>query len=357
MRSFFQKACFYLPLYATYWGWRRRPFREIPKEPFLQSGAPRSLKIFFWAPTLTPGVELIIHDILPDLRREIAAAGLNWDVRVGEELPTDAVDWLISFKAVPDAARVVGQPRQVLLICDIVAYFWEHRVEFDAIVCTSSRTLAAFFANGHRNVTFIGEAEAPEFVEPGRANLARTPGERGPVLMWHGGPYSMDALLEIRPQLERLAATREMELHLVSGQKPASEENWGRLKVKRLPWSKEQLVRTAAIARLGLAPARASLRASWVKPGSRIRRLYALGVPAIGDARVPDAAQFLGEFGGPVACNSAEWEKLLGELWDAPEKLRALAAAGQRAVTERHSTHQTAWQWMRYFAEGVRSNP
>jgi glycosyltransferase involved in cell wall biosynthesis len=90
---------------------------------------------------------------------------------------------------------------------------------------------------------------------------------------------------------------------------------------------------------------------SWLKPGSRVRCLYSLGVPAIGDARVPDAAEFLGEFGGPVASSASSWARLPTELWNSPEKLQQLAAAGHAAVAHGHSTRQTARQWIRYFSQ------
>lgn len=352
MKSLLSKTRFYAALYATRLGSGSARFANISKEP-LASITPYSpgLRIHFWTPERTPGANVIVHDMLPALRDEVRAAGLDWRVEAGEELPREAVDWLVCFKAVPEAAKIVGQPCKVFLVCDMKHYFWSRLGEFDSVVATASQTLAALMCKGHPRVAFIGESEPREYVDFGARNLATAPAPRGNALLWHGGAYSLGPLRDLRPALERLAETRDIQLHVISGQNPPREDNWGRIGVSFFPWSKERLFASSAQARLGFIPARSSTRLSWLKPGSRVRCLYSLGVPAIGDARVPDAAEFLGEFGGPVANSSASWARRLAELWDSPEKLLQLASAGHAAVAERHSTRQTARQWVRYFSQ------
>lgn len=352
-----RKTRFYIALHATRLGLARARFAEMSGEPTLKrdmvggAPAPHRLRIHFLAPIRTAGANVIIHDMLPTLLEEVRTAGLDWHIEVSSELPREAVDWLVCFKTVPDTAKVIGQPRTVLLICDQVELFWHQLDSFDEVVATASRTLAKLLAAAHPRVTFIGESEPLDYLAFGAKNLATPPAQRGHVLMWHGGAYSLDALQDLRPALENFAQTRTAGLHIISGKGEPREEQWGKLNVKFLPWSKDQLFRSAAQARLGFVPARSSVRLSWLKPGSRVRCLYSLGVPTIGDARVPDAARFLGEFGGPVAHNSASWSRLLSELWDAPERLAQLAADGQAAVASGHSTKQTARQWIRYFGK------
>jgi len=288
--------------------------------------------------------------MLPTLRKEIANAGLAWKVESSEQLPSEPVDWQVCFKAAPDRDKIVGQPRKVFLICDMKHYFWEGLRRFDAVVVAPSRTMAAMIGFGHRDVSFLGESEPLDYVAWGEGNLKTSPADRGNVLLWHGGKWTLPPLLDMRPDLERFAATRDVELHVVSGQDEAREENWGPLAVKFLPWSKEQLFASATRARLGFVPAKSSVRLSWLKPASRVRCLYALGVPAIGDLRAPDVVDFLGEFGGPSAGDARAWSRQLATIWDAPETLGNLAVAGHDAVRERHSTLQTARQWLRYFS-------
>ena len=297
MGSFLSKARFYSALYLARLGLGRRRFTEVSKEPLSpEEPRPQGLKIHFWAPIASPGANVIVHDMLPMLIDEARAAGLDWRIEAGLELPKEEVDWLVCFKAIPEAKEIVGDPRKVFLICDMKHYFWKGLREFDSVVVAPSRTMAALLAKGHSRVAFFGESEPPDYLEVGAENLATPPAERGDVLMWHGGSWGLGPLLRLREKLEQFAETRSVELHVVSGQKPMREEQWGRLKVIFFPWSKERLFQSAAKARLGFIPARSSLRLSWLKPASRVRCLYSLGVPAIGDGRAPDVKELLAEF-------------------------------------------------------------
>lgn len=350
MAALLRKTRFYFALCAARFG-ARRSVAEIGKGPFAPTEAlARGLRVYFWAPHRTPGANVIIYDMLPTFLDEIHAAGLDWQVQAGAALAPHAVDLLVCFKAIPDASQIAGSPRRIFLVCDQAEDFWDRLGDFDLLVATASRELAALFASRHGRVSFIGESEPPDYLAFGVSNLLVPPALRGPVLMWHGGHYSLDALYKLRPALERMAAKREMQLHVISGQEQESEERWGPLLVRFFPWSKEQLFGSAAQARLGLVPARRSIRLSWLKPGSRVRCLYALGVPAIGDAQVPDAARFLAEFDGPIADGADAWERELAQLWDSPERLQALATAGHAAVASNHSSRQTARQWIRFLS-------
>jgi hypothetical protein len=346
------KLRFHIALYAAYLGIRRGRFGEISKAPLAANEAlPEKLKAFFWTPADTAGANAIVHDMLPSLTRLARERAPGWKIQAGASLPEQPVDWLIAFKAVPDPARVGGQPRQVLLICDQAEVFWDRLREFDAIVATSSRPFASLLATKHRRVTFISESEPPDYLAFGKKNLATPPAARRNVLLWHGGYYSQDALIELRPELIKWAEQPEAQLHVVSGQAGLRVEKWGALTVNFFPWSKAQLQRSAAVARLGFVPARFSLKKNWLKPASRVRCLYALGVPAIGDDRVPDVADFMAAFNGPLAGRSRRWLVVLTELWNDGAGLARFAASGHAVVAEKFSTEQTARQWLRYLAQ------
>ena len=352
MNKALRKTDFYFSLYATRLGLTCGTYRELDDGPFGDaSGLPQSLKIHFWAPVKTAGANVIIHDMLPSLREESLAAGLDWTVTAGEKLPPMPVDWLVCFKAIPERDNPVAiSARRVFLVCDQLELFWRKLDGFHDAVATSSRPFAKLLAGTHSKVVFLGESEPLDYLAFGVKNLAVPPAQRGNVLLWHGGHYSMDALMKLRPALESFAASRDVQLHVISGKSQPRSEQWGKLAVHYFPWSKERLFESASLARLGFIPARASLRLSWLKPGSRVRCLYALGVPAIGDRRVPDAVDFLREFDGPSADSKASWGRQLSLLWDSPEQLARLSAAGYNAVAEHHSTRQTAHKWIRFFA-------
>ena len=355
----------YLALYAAFLGCRRKTFKEVSKQPFPPNGSfPKGLRAFFWTPASGPGANVIVHDMLPSVHRQIAELSLDWHVSAGPHLPSHELDWLICFKAVPEPHERSRAPRTVLLICHCAEMFWDRLSTFDAVVGTSSRPFARLLTMGHKDVVFIPESEPPEYLDFGKKNLNASPAERGNVVLWHGGEYSQDALVRLRPALERWAKSADAQLHVISGQKPPRVERWGNLPVHFLPWSKKQLFRSAAVARLGIVPARTGLKRSWLKPASRVRCLCALGVPTVGDSHVPDTVDFMSGFGGPMARQEQEWSQAIEKLWNDNDALRQLAVAGHAAVAREFSTEHTARQWIRLLSEtsadgrkGVRKLP
>jgi glycosyltransferase involved in cell wall biosynthesis len=229
--------------------------------------------------------------------------------------------------------------------------FWDRLSVFDAVVGTSSRPFVQLISRGHKDVIFIPESEPPEYLDFGKKNLSVSPAERGNVLLWHGGQYSQDALVRLRPALERWAESTDAQLHVLSGQQAAREERWGALRVHFLPWSKRQLFCSASTARLGIIPARDGLTRSWLKPASRVRCLYALGVPTVGDRRAPDVSEFMKGFGGPMAHQKEAWLKAIEQLWNNHGALSQLGIAGHAAVAREFSTEHTARQWIRVLSE------
>jgi len=345
------KLRFHLALYAAFLGRGRRQFKQVSKEPLrLEGSLPKGLRIFFWTPDPGPGANVIVHDMLPSLERQIAALSLDWQVASGPQVPIHTLDWLICFKAVPEAQQRSAASRTMLLICDRIEMFWDRVSSFDALAGTSSRPFAQLLTMRHKEVFFIPESEPPEYLDFGKENLGVSPAERGNVLLWHGGRYSQDALVRLRPVLERWAKSADAQLHVISGQKPPREERWGDLPVRFLPWSKEQLFCSAAEARLGIIPARDGLR-TWLKPASRVRCLFALGVPAVGDSRVPDVLDFMAGFGGPMARQREEWSEVIEKLWRDSSALHQLAVAGHAAVAREFSTEHTARQWIRLLSQ------
>jgi hypothetical protein len=346
------KLRFHLALYAAFMGRGRGRFKEVPKEPVRADRSfPKALRIFFWTPETSAGANVIVHQMLRSLQRQVAEMSLDWQVSAGPKIPTQPLDWLICFKAVPEPPQRSAASRTMLLICDRIEMFWDRVSNFDALVGTSSRPFAQLLTMRHKTVIFIPESEPPEYIDFGKKNLIVPPAERGNVLLWHGGHYSQDALVGLRPFLERWAKSADAQLHVVSGQKPPREEQWGNLSVRFLPWSKKQLFTSATNARLGIIPARNGLTRSWLKPASRVRCLYALGVPTVADSRVPDAVDFMSRFAGPMARLKEEWVQAIEKLWNNNGALQELAAAGHAAVAREFSTEHTARQWIRLLSE------
>lgn len=340
------KLRFHLALYAT-------RFLQLPHVPSVPHAPPDrpitgTRRIFFWTPSDTAGANVIVHDIMPALLAAAANHAPAWVITAGATIPDGGFDALISFKAVPAPEARLRASQSILLICDQAEVFWDDIPEFDSVVATSSEPFAALVRRRHPRVAFIPESEPLDYIATGETNLRVPPSQRPLELIWHGGHYSLGALLSLRPRLELWAKGREATLSIISGGAPASEERWGELRVQRQPWSKANLKYAAARARLGLIPARPSLKSSWLKPASRVRCLFALGVPAIGDSRVPDVCQFAAASRAPVAGSDDEWLRRLDELWSNTSELDAMAVRGHRAVADGWSAEQTAFRWLRH---------
>lgn len=346
MTKVWAKLRFHFALYTT---------RLLPlPRPLQPSAAPleRSIlgtrRVCFWTPDDTAGANVIVHDVMPALHAAAALHAPGWSITVGRTLPAGDCDALICFKVLPPPEARLRARRTVLLICDQAEVFWDALPKFDSVVATSSEPFVALVSRRHPRVTFIPESEPLDYIEFGVANLRFAPSERPHELLWHGGHYSLGALLRLRPQLESWAEGREATLHIISGNAPESEERWGKLRVRRAPWSKERLKFAASRARLGIIPARSSMKNSWLKPASRVRCLFALGVPVIGDSRVPDVRRFAATCCGPTAGSDFDWCELMDECWDNPASLDLLAVRGHQAVADGWSAKQAAVRWLRY---------
>ncbi|HCY58652.1 MAG TPA: hypothetical protein DHU78_07350 [Opitutae bacterium] len=352
MRSGSDNFQFHLAMYAGRLGFSRGKVVHLSSAPINSKDlASKSMRIFFWIANETPGSMVIIDNVLPHLRNEVIRLGLNWEFDRGSELPIQEVDWLICFKATPDLSQVAGSPRRVLLICDQAEVLWGDVPMFHEVVATSSIQFASLLAWNSGTTYFISESEPKSHLDFGQEVLERHAGTKSEVLLWHGGTHSLKSLFELKPVLIKWAETHRACLHIVCGRNKPKYERWGKLEVSYFPWSENQLKASASMARLAIIPAISRLKHSWLKPPSRVRCCYALGVPAIGDRRVPSVVSFCRPFGGPMASGSKDWFFELRRLWADSTERNRVALAGHREVRANHSTDLTARKWIRYLAK------
>ena len=312
------------------------------------------LRIHFWTPhSAWPSALRQVGHVVPHLRVLVGARGWPWQISAGPELPL-AVDWLLCLKAVPPPGRCPVE-RTVLLVCDDADRVWGKLARFGHIVSVASPVLAALIGAVHPRVWFIEETESAHTIAQGQQALAATPpSRRDACLMWHGLRGSLNGLLLLREVLEEFGRESGAELAVVTN-RPAGAEKWGALNVRWVAWSPESLAATAAAARLGLVPARPTLADSYLKSAGRLRCLFALGCPAIGDSRSPDVVEFSRACGLPAAQTPAEWLAVLRELWHAPTRLDEVARRGHGLVQEQFTAARTAAQWLWFLAGGAQS--
>ncbi|MFA5193507.1 MAG: glycosyltransferase, partial [Verrucomicrobiia bacterium] len=285
----------------------------------------------------------------PLLREQAAALGLPWQITSGDRLPETPVDWLLCLKSVPPA-RFCPVERTMLLVPDDADRVWGRLQRFGHVVSVTSQTLASLLGAVHPRAWFMDETESPEWIEHGRRALGEaSPSVRPPLLLWHGTDKSLDGLRTVRPVLEAFACETDVELVVLTDH-AARMERWGRLPVRHVAWSPEALVALAAQARLSIAPARPTLADSYLKNAGRVRRLFAAGCPAIGDARVADVVEFSKACGAPIAQTHEQWLAALRQLWHEPARLDEIARSGHALICERYSTVRTAAQWLWFFS-------
>jgi glycosyltransferase involved in cell wall biosynthesis len=314
----------------------------------------KKINIYFYATYNSAGTKVVISDVVPELKKKIKTLSLPWNVVFSNSSPKKAVDYLICFKTLPPNP-VIGKPKIILSICDEGENFWGYLKKFDALVASSSIKFANLISIQNRNTYFISESENSTNISFGSKNLKKLPSERPCNLFWHGGPNSFSALEELKPHLIKLGEKRRINLLIVSGKKALHEYKWGAINVYHFPWSPENMLKCAKISRLGLIPARDSLRTSYLKPASRVRALYALGVPAIGDAAVPDLHTFSSPFDGPLAKGPEDFSSKINSFLNNPKLLNNLALNGFKHLSNKYSTQTTANQWINFFLEQERN--
>lgn len=308
----------------------------------------RKIKIYFYAAANTAGTKVVISDVVPEIIKKIKYLSLPWSVTFSNTPPKKSVDYLICFKCLPPKT-IFGNPKIILSICDEGENFWSFLRNYDALIASSSMEFAKLLSLRNKNTFFIRESENSTNISFGSKNLKKLPSKRPCNLFWHGGPNSFEALNKLKPYLIKLTKKRKINLLVVSGKKPNHEYKWGGMNIHHFPWSPENMQKCAKISMLGIIPARSSLRTSYLKPASRVRALYALGVPTIGDASVPDVCTFSSAFNGPIAKSPKEFSCIIDSLLKNPKLLDHLALDGFNHVTNKYSTKITANQWINFF--------
>ena len=334
-------------------------YTAVPKHADLSwlSDNTDKLDIHFWVPSHTPGARITVSNVIGHLRTICRDLHLDWHFNISEDLPNESCDIIICYKAVPPPVSLKGSPAKVLMISDQLECFWGSLDTFDMILVHSSRPLAELLSKRHSRVFFIEESEDIEEVASGKKLLASSkPSERQNILVWHGHKHTLEGLLALRGTLEKFARSREATLRIISNM-PAAKENWGRLQVEYLPHDETSFDKLVSEAKIGLVPVRNQRpKHCYFKPSSRLRRLYALGVPAIGEEKCQMVKEFTAKLPKYVSClpaasSEGKWLEILEYYWENPSELDNLAISGNRLVEQEYVTTINAGQWIWFLSE------
>lgn len=347
MQKILTKINFYSTLNLIYLNILKGSF-TVPDKNFIQNSLPLKRTIHFFVPDNQnqAGARVIIFDVYAELIRQIKKLKLPWSVSISSNEPTKDIDILICFKCLPKKFNNSNR-KNILLICDQAELFWDDIKKFDYVVATSSEPFARLLSQKNKKTFFISESETNNILNIGKKNLKFSPSSRQPFLLWHGGKYSLDPLIQLLPLLEDFRKKNDFKILMISGNEPEKKYMWGKILVHQFPWSYENFISQVSQARLGFIPAKSSIKGSFLKPASRIRSLYALGTPSIGDERVPDVKKFMDSFGGPMASNKEEWLYKLEMLWNS-KSLDEIAFKGWSTVRDSYTDKETAKQWINF---------
>jgi len=340
-------------LLLIYLGSQARLVRAVDKNAALPSGYPHRLKtkpmtFHFWAPHATAGAVQIIFS-LREFFSKLERYGFQ--ISVSDELPTASVDVLVSFKAIPPSGC---SSYSVLLICDQAELFWSELRVFDEVIVTSSYELQLLIGYRHPSVSMISEFEPSWNIEKGRLRLQLPEGSRSKVF-WHGGHYSFNELEPYLPIIESLMDDGDCDgLVIVSGEQAETTYDLGTIPVWHFPWSYANLSRAASECRLALLPARRKLKHSFLKPASRVRCAFSLGIYALGDGRTPEVRRFASKVGAKVLTGNLKSDaEMIRSCWYNSSLLETV----EKAISEierNHSQVAIESMWLDWFERTAR---
>ena len=223
---------------------RAKDFASYIREAPRGVAAEKTTKIWFWVPSRSAGALFILWDIVPKVESLIQRLGLSFSIGLSFEQPRESdYDILFVFKAVPSTQVFNSSKKIVLVICDQADVFWRDLPRFDGIVVTSSNELARLIANRtDKPVYFIHEPEKNSYIDHGYRKCNEECLVACKVsILWHGGNYSLPALLQYRKHFEYLATVTDFkELVIVSGDGHSLGLEWKGVEFRYVPWSTEK---------------------------------------------------------------------------------------------------------------------
>jgi glycosyltransferase involved in cell wall biosynthesis len=165
------------------------------------------------------------------------------------------------------------------------------------------------------------------------------PRRAGPLRVgWVGRSSNLRYLRAIAPELARAARRRDLVLAVVSDARFELPD----VSVESIPWRIEDEAREVARFHVGLMPLAPSGPWSRGKCAYKLLQYMAAGVPAIGSGVGMNAELIEHDRNGLLARDAGDWERLLVELADDPERRARLGAAGRQTVLAGYTVEAVA---------------
>lgn len=311
-----------------------------------QCGGNKCLHVVFATPHKSAGSEQIVDELLSYFDSRQTRLPDKMTLVARDDSINQQGDCLLYFKSLPKLFEIDRFRRLGLIICDQLDAFWDRLDNFDFVVVTSSPELCQLVSTKTQRVYFIPEFEPFRLFKYGSDQI-RKDVNMSKDIMWHGGLYSLSELDGVIPIVAELAdLVGGLRLWIIGGAMKKRVEKFGLLSVEYRPWSESNLIEASQNSRLGLIPARKSLKNSYLKPAARIRRLNSLGVISIGDRRVPEVRRLSAHTGQPIVDYSKLCVDLLLRIYSDTPEINRLRRSSFEFVRRYHNPEITLNRWV-----------
>jgi hypothetical protein len=351
--SFFLKVGFYASVLRLYFGGRsgfvsRPPGSAMPPSA-VANLRQRPLRIHFAIGAQTPGARMSVTDMVPELIQSVKALNLPWEISHGTTFPTGHIDLLFGFKTKWQDVSSSGAKKKILLIPDQGDSFWKDLNKYDHLISTSCLKFAELLTVQNKNVSLIEDATPDRYFQ-------KQDNDQKTGVLWHGHMVSLRGVHPLKDVLARFGQQYGATLKLVTNIGEHKVEKWGdkgnTILVEWIPWSEKALFDAARLSKIGIVPAIPSLRGSFLKPASRLQYNLAMGVPSVGDGRVPHVQEFVEMVPEtPIASSKKEWAESMTKLWNSSAMRLSLVENSRKFLLREFSTVAVPNRWVNIIAD------
>jgi hypothetical protein len=333
-----------------------------PLSPALDSAGDRR-RLMFWAKTRG-------HTIVTDLTQsvDVIVASENSDFNspyfTQKQVPVifDLVDaYLNPLNELDDFARGIAKKISGQ-ISGGVKPFSHHVRDFctnsSAVICSSieqEEIIKKFNVNTH--VILDSHEEIP-FLYPSKSRSDISSRYR---ILWEGQPATIRGIKLISPTLTKLSKTVPLSLDFVTDEKyfrllnkffekstnSLLKKDLGKIVnlVSVIPWSTENLVKSAKVSTVAMIPIDLSVPMQRLKPENRLLIMWRLGLPCL-TSPSPAYLRVSHKAGVAAACNnSKEWFENFNLFWNNPDFAYNEIVSGQNYLHENHNQTILLKKW------------
>lgn len=225
----------------------------------------------------------------------------------------------------------------------------EEIIRLARVVTVSNESLADFARPYHEDVRIV-----PLLLEP-EEYVAKVHEVRSPVVLgWLGGRFNLPRLHALAPALRRLAATRDIVLHVVS---PDRVEIPG-VPVKSFthPWSPESERRDLAALDVGLLPLEDNVDDRNKSP-LKLLQYFAAGLPVVATPMAMDRSLLRSGESFLAAGNESQWLECMTRLVDDVSLRQRLGRTARKTVIDHYSFERHAPQFLEALLAAAHAQP